>query len=118
MYLQVFLGNEEGQLTGVGGLPCSADRVILFKLECGLIRVAHWVNVCTTNINYENFFFNRVIRSSMANGDESGSSCGCNIRCLAVSPSSSLFCCANSFYSFGHGGAFCFSPCSTTSLVS
>lgn len=63
------------------------------------------------------FFFNRVIRSSVANGDESGPSCGHNLWCLTASPCSSLFCCADSFYSFGHGGAFCFSPCYTTSLV-
>lgn len=71
-------------------------------------------------VDYEQFFLcmNRAIRSSVANGDESGSSRGHNVRCRAAGPCSGLFCCANSFYSFGHGGAFCFSPCHTTSLVS
>ena len=35
---------------------------------------------------------------------------------LLLVPVLAFFCCADSFYSFGHGGAFCFSPCYTTSL--
>lgn len=97
--------------------PCSADPVILVKIQYRSSRVAHLVDVCSINMNYD-FFFSRTIRSSLANGDESGSSCGYNIWCLTASPRSSLFCCANSLYSFGNGGAFCFSPCYTTSLVS
>lgn len=83
-----------------------------------LVRVAQWVNVLSININYDNFFvFIRVVRSSVADGDESGSPCGYEVWCLAANPSSGIFCCADSFYSAGHGGAFCFSPCYTTSLV-
>lgn len=63
------------------------------------------------------WFFIRVVRSSVADGDESGSPCGYEVRCLAADPCSGILCCADSFYSAGHGGTLCFSPCYTTSLV-
>lgn len=80
--------------------------------------MAQWVKALSTSINGGNFLvFIRVIRGSVADGDESGSPCGYEVRCLAANPCNGILCCADSFYSAGHGGAFCFSPCYTTSLV-
>lgn len=76
------------------------------------------MKVLSTNINYGNFLvFIRVVRSSVADGAETGAACGYKVRCLAANPCSGILCWADSFYSAGHGGAFCFPPCHTTSLV-
>lgn len=90
------------------------------SLGRGVAYSSHVQQVLRTwsNINYGNFLvFIRVIRSSVADGDESGSPCGYQVWCFAANSCSDILCCADSFYSPGHGGAFCFSPCNTTSLV-
>lgn len=107
-----------GQLSREGGCLYSHVQQVLFCWLNEQVRVAQWVKALSSNINYGNFLvFIRVIRSSVADGDESGSACGYQVRCPAANPCDGVLCCADSFYSAGHGGAFCFSPCYTTSLV-